>query len=75
MVSGIVLDIDLDTGSQEESTGNFKKKSFQNKKRENITKRNIMNEIRQKVGDCITILLKELLIIIVPSISCLFAAS
>lgn len=25
MVSGIVLDIDLDTGSQEESTGNFKK--------------------------------------------------
>lgn len=34
-----------------------------------------MNEIRQKVGDCITILLKELLIIIVPSISCLFAAS
>lgn len=74
MVSGTVLDIDLDTGSQEESTGNFKKNPFRIK-RENITKRNIMNEIRQKVGDCITILLKELLIIIVPSISCLFAAS
>lgn len=25
MVSGTVFDIDLDTGSQEESTGNFKK--------------------------------------------------
>lgn len=79
MVSCTVLDIDLDTGSQEESTGKVKKIFFQNKKRENITKRDIMNEIRQNVGDCITTLLKELLsidlTIIVPSISCLFAAS
>lgn len=36
MVSGIVLDIDLDTGSQEESTGNFKKKNPFRIKRERI---------------------------------------
>lgn len=32
MVSGTVLDIDLDTGSQEESTGNFKKNPFRIKR-------------------------------------------